>query len=489
MPAPSNQDLAILPIAGHCQNGGARLLAGFDNLPYRGEVMNGTANPDHHNQYDAIVVGAGPAGSTLAEALARASFRVALLEEHPQVGVPTHCSGLVSPRALEIAGVPPESVALGEYSQARVWGPSGGTLWLRSESVQAIAIERGRFDRALAQRAVAAGAELMLETRARHFLREGGQIAVRASTPSGERLFRAPLLVGADGASSRVARWMGPNGRHEVIPAIKADVTFTRGGTGTIEILVGSNIAPGWFGWVIPLPGGRATTGMGAIRSPRDHFPAFLDLVRQRFGDFTLDSTHCAPIPLGPARDFVGDGVLLIGAAARQTKPTTGGGVYLGIRAAQLAAQAATCALAQAPALANARVAGSGALDHRALAAYEEAWHRLEGREVAVAHRLRTLYRRLSDRDLDWIIATAAQPWAQRLISRLGDIDFPAQLLSALLRDLPRTLLPIPAFRRSSVQTCPRSSVPTFERFDTERIDEPAASLTESLMASKGPTK
>jgi flavin-dependent dehydrogenase len=136
--------------------------------------------------------------------------------------------------------------------------------------------------------------------------------------------------------------------------------------------------------------------------------------------------------------------VLLVGAAARQTKPTTGGGVYLGIRAAQLAAETATCALAQARALVQARAlaqAGSQpALSHHTLAAYEQAWHRLEGREVAVGHRLRSIYRRLSDRDLDRIVAAAAQPWAQRLISRLGDIDFPAQLLSALLRDLPRNL-------------------------------------------------
>lgn len=414
--------------------------------------MNSTTSPDCDYLYDAIVVGAGPAGSTFAEALARASFRVALLEEHDQVGVPTHCSGLVSPRALEIAGVSPEVMGLQEYRQARVWAPGGGTLWLRSDSVQAIAIERDRFDQALAQRAVDAGAELMLSTKARHFQREDGRIAVHATTSRGGRQLCAPLLVGADGANSRVARWMGAGGKHEVIPAIKADVTFTCGGTDTIEILVGSGVAPGWFGWVIPLPGRRATTGMGATHSPRAHLPAFLDLVRRRFGDFSLDSTHSAPIPLGPARDFVGDGVLLIGAAARQTKPTTGGGVYLGIRAAQIAADVAAHALAQG------RAESQHALSHRALAPYEEAWHRLEGREVAVGHRLRSVYRRLSDRDLDWIVAAAAQPWAQRLISRLGDIDFPAQLLSALLRDLPRNLrrrpwLPAPLIRTMQPQS------------------------------------
>ena len=336
--------------------------------------MKGTTSSHRSHLYDAIVVGAGPAGSTFAEALARASFRVALLEEHEQVGVPKHCSGLVSPRALEIAGVSPEVMGLQEYRQARVWAPGGGTLWLRSDSVQAIAIERDCFDQALAQRAVDAGAELMLSTRARHFQREDSRIAIQATTPRGEICLHAPLLVGADGATSRVARWMGASGKREVIPAIKADVTFTSGGTDTIEILVGSGVAPGWFGWVIPLPGRRATIGMGATGSPRVHFPAFLDIVRRRFGDLSLDSTHSAPIPLGPARDFVGDDVLLIGAAAHQTKPTTGGGVYLGIRAAQLAAYVA------AHALTRVRAGSQHALSRRALAPYEEAWQRQEGR-------------------------------------------------------------------------------------------------------------
>ena len=211
--------------------------------------MHDTAQPDRHNLYDAIVVGAGPAGSAFAEALARDSFRVALLEEHAQVGVPTHCSGLLSPRAIEIAGVCPETMALRQYRHARVWGPGGGALWLRSDSVQAIAVERDRFDQALARRAVDAGARLMLATKARRFWREDGCISVQATTPHGEVRLRAPLLVGADGAGSRVARWMGHKNKHEVIPAIKADLTFLDGGTGSIEILVGNHVAPGWFGW------------------------------------------------------------------------------------------------------------------------------------------------------------------------------------------------------------------------------------------------
>jgi digeranylgeranylglycerophospholipid reductase len=381
-------------------------------------------------EFDALVVGAGPAGSTVAEALALASLRVALLEEHAAAGVPNHCSGLVSPRTLEIAGIPEETVALRHYDRARVWGPGGGTLWLQSSSVQAIAVAREQFDQILARRAAGAGAVLMLETKAQHFERADGRVRLLARTPRGEVQFQAPLLVGADGAGSRVARWMGRAARHEVIPAVKADITFSGRGTDSVEIFVGSRVAPGWFGWLIPLPGRVARIGVGATRSPQDCFAALLDLVRARFGDFDLGEVRKAPLPLGPARDFVADGVLLVGAAARQTKPTTGGGVYLGVRAGQLAAATAIEALA------------SGDTSRRALLPYEQAWHRLEGHEIRVAHWLRQVFRRLPDRELDWILATAGEPWAQRLIAGLGDIDFPSQLLSALLRGAVRRVGP-----------------------------------------------
>jgi geranylgeranyl reductase family protein len=382
-----------------------------------------------HSDFDVIVVGAGPAGSTAAEHLAQADLQVALLEEHSRVGLPVHCSGLISPRALVLSGLSEEAVALQCYRQARIWGPDGGRLWVRSDSVQAIAVDRACFDQALAARAVAAGAKLMLETKAHYFERASGQVRVGATTPGGEVQLQAPLLVGADGAASRVAGWLGRQGRHEVVPVIKADILFEGEGTGTVEILVGRDVAPGWFGWVIPLPEGRATIGLGSTGSPRDSFRAFLDLVRRRFGPFALEGTRSSPLPLGPARDFVDDGVLLVGAAARQTKPMTGGGVYLGIRAAHLAAETAIQALSR------------GTTSRQALAPYEVAWHRLEGREVQVGHQLRQVYRRLPDRALDWIVATGAEPWAQASITRLGDIDFPGRLMGALLRGVGRRAL------------------------------------------------
>lgn len=381
-------------------------------------------------EFDVIVVGAGPAGSVAAEALARASLRVALLEEHPSVGLPNHCSGLVSPRTLELARIAEERVGLVKFSSARVWGPGGKTLWLLSNSVQAIAIDRPRFDQLLAERAAQAGANLMLGTQAYRFQQLEGGVQVEARTGENVLRLHAPLLIGADGASSRVARWMGRKWGQEIIPAVKADVAFRGCGTDFIEILVGNAIAPGWFGWIIPTQDGAARIGIGATRAPWRCFEAFLDLIRNRFGDFAVRETRQAPLPLGPARDFVADRVMLVGAAARQTKPTTGGGLYFGMRAAQLAAATAAKAVAQ------------GDCSRRTLAEYEQAWHRSEGRELMVNHWLRRGFRGLSDRGLDLIIKFFGQPWAQNWISRLGDMDYPSRLFVPLAATRRRRAMP-----------------------------------------------
>ncbi len=370
----------------------------------------------NHTAFDVIVVGAGPVGSATAEALAQASLNVALLEEHTSIGLPNHCSGLVSPRTLDLVGGIPEGIRLVQFSSARVWGPGGRTLWLHSDSVQAVAIDRPRFDQLIAERAVQAGATLMLGTRACGFerLKEGVRVDVRVE--KGIRYLYAPLLIGADGASSRVARWMGGKRAHEIVPAVKADIVFQGTGMDSIEIFVGNDVAPGWFGWIIPMPDGVARIGIGATRSPRRYFEVFLDLIRSNFGDFVVCEVRRAPLPLGPARNFVADRVMLVGAAARQTKPTTGGGLYFGIRAAHLAAATAVKAVKQ------------GDCSNKVLVEYERAWHRSEGRELAVNHWLRKGFCTLSDRGFDLIVELLGKPRAQKWISRLGDMDYPSRL-------------------------------------------------------------
>lgn len=370
--------------------------------------------------FDVIVVGAGPVGSTLAERLARASLRVALLEEHATVGLPDHCSGLVSPRTLELARVDGPAIELTRFSRARVWGPGGGTLWLESNTVQAVAIDRPAFDRLLAERAASAGAVLMLGTRAQRFARVDGQVQVEAQRERGVYRLRAPLLVGADGVNSRVARWIGSERQSEAIPVIKADVVFHGLGSDSIEVFLGNEVAPGFFGWVIPIGDGRARIGLGATKPLRSYFGAFLGLLRDRFGKFDVLVQRGGLLTLGPARDFVADQVMLVGGAACQTKPTTGGGIYFGLRAAALAAETAI------------EAARRGDFSYRVLSEYERHWRCQDGPGLMLGRWLRNLFLHLSDRHFDLIIRLLNIPCVREQIGRRGDIDFPSRLFGCL---------------------------------------------------------
>src|SRR2546425_9169607 len=115
-------------------------------------------------EYDVIVAGAGPAGSATARDTARAGLRVLLLEEHREVGRPVQCSGFVSPRTLDLAGVAPADVVLEAVRGAWVHGPAGARLRLGGGRIYAYAMDRMRFGQLLAGQAEDAGAELRTRT-------------------------------------------------------------------------------------------------------------------------------------------------------------------------------------------------------------------------------------------------------------------------------------------------------------------------------------
>jgi digeranylgeranylglycerophospholipid reductase len=374
-----------------------------------------------YTEADAVIVGAGPAGSMAAHTLAKGGARVIVLEEHEQIGSPCHCAGLVSPRTLALADVSDSDQILRSFQRARIWGPKGSVAWLESNEVQALAIDRADFDRVLAARAQEAGARMWLGMRAESFERVNGDVHVVAVNGKGRERLKAPILIGADGVRSRVARWFDADGGGETLPTMKADVRFDRVATDDIEIFVGNQIAPGWFGWIIPVGDGLARIGLGGYgRDLRRRFSVFLDLVRERFGSFKLLDQRGWLIPVRPASQIAFDHGLLVGDAARQAKPSSGGGIYMGMRAGMLAAETTLEAF------------GSGNLEYDTLCRYEETWLEQEGDELRYNHWLRSIYNRMSDDEIDQLVALCNRPWARLLIRRLGDIDFASKLFKPI---------------------------------------------------------
>ncbi len=386
---------------------------------------------------DVLVVGAGPAGSTVAERLAHAGHHVVVVEEHARVGIPVQCAGLVSQRVLSLA----ESTSMVRTAVrgATVFGPSLGSVSFKAAEPRAFVIDRAGLDVHLADRAAHAGAEIRTSTRFDRLVRtEDGRSVVQLTGPSGERVeLRARLVVGADGVSSAVARAFRLRRPVEILPAFEAEFPRSPGDVETVEVYLGRSISPGLFGWWIPDGQGGARVGVAvdADGTPaRVYFDRLLAHLARRFGTPLANPTAflVSGIPIGMIPRTYGPGVLLVGDAAAQVKPLSGGGIFTGMRCAQLAATVAHDALVR------------GDVSSTTLAAYDRAWRAELGEEFRRALYLRRVFERLNDADLDRLIAALQGSELAATIVAFGDIDFPTHVVRQLLRQSPSLVRLLP---------------------------------------------
>ncbi len=385
---------------------------------------------------DVLVVGAGPAGSTVAERLARAGLGVTVVEEHPRVGTPVQCAGLVSERVLALAGS--RAFVRCSVRGASVFGPSLRAVAFKAEEARAHVIDRGALDVHLADRAARAGADFWTATRFDGRTgADGGRTTVRLTGPDGPREVRARLVIGADGVTSGVARAFRLRRPVEILPAFEAEFPESPGDVETVEVYLGRSISPGLFGWWIPDGAGGARVGVAvdADGTPaRIYYERLLAQLARRFGRPLRNATAflASGIPIGHVPRTHGDGVLLVGDAAAQVKPLSGGGIFTGMRCAEMAAEVARSALA------------AGRTDAAALADYDRRWQAELGEEFRRALYLRRLFARLDDADLDRVVDALQGSELARTIVAFGDIDFPTHVARQLFRQSPSLLRLVP---------------------------------------------
>lgn len=387
-----------------------------------------------NERFDAVVVGAGSAGCAVSRWIAEEAFSVLLVEEHQQVGRPNHCAGLITPRTLEAADLPSDGLVQNELTGALIHSRSGRELAIRGDRVHALAIDRARFDTALAEKARESGAQLVLHTRASQFERHEDSIRVHLDNEHRQEVVDTRLLIGADGANSSVARWANLPGPEEVVYALNAQVRLGHRAQHSVEVFLSSDLAPGWFGWVIPLGDGQARLGVGttqgsATRCLRELVAAF----PSRFRDLEILDVSGGIIPLGLPEKIHADKLMVVGDAACQVKPTSGGGVYTGLLAARSCARAAVCALQEDD------------LSAESLERYHASWQKQMGEELQTGALLRKVFLRLQDDDFDRMLHLLGKQPLTRLLARYGDIDHPSRLVTQLSRALPK-LSTLPMF-------------------------------------------
>ncbi|HET9476476.1 MAG TPA: NAD(P)/FAD-dependent oxidoreductase, partial [Dehalococcoidia bacterium] len=374
---------------------------------------------------DVAVVGAGPAGSRTARDLARRGFRVLLLEEHRTVGVPSHCSGLISLRTLRESEIGEEAI-MHRVTGAFVHTQSGSEVALGGGATRAVAIDRVAWDRTLAEQAQAVGAELV-RARVVDVERLNSHVRLRTQTDGRDGAVTARLVVGADGTHSRVRRTLGMGAPREYAYNLGIEGRLKARRDDFVHVFVGRDMAPGWFGWIIPTGDGMVRAGIGSnngvkpIECYRRLTAAFPDL----FEGIEPCRMYGGTIPLEFAPRSYGDNVLLVGDAAGQVKPFSGGGIYTSLVAARHAAETAAAALE------------IGDLSARRLSVYEKRWKREIGRELVRSLRIRRFGLSLSEDEVERVVGTLRSDGLQSLAARYGDIDYPSRVLLRIARSAP----------------------------------------------------
>lgn len=347
-----------------------------------------------------LVVGAGPSGLFSAMTAASLGRNVTVLEEHEQVGVPDHCAGHISVRGLTKLGiVPPATVIQNVISKAHLYSPSGRSLTIECDEPKVYVVNRRAFDQHLAHLASMRGATITLGCRADK-LHEESNVVRGVETTQGR--VQSEIVIDAEGANPRLLRNRGLStlshrcavvGAQAEVPSI-SDVEHN-----CVEIYLGSEYAPGFFAWIIPRNDGSAKVGLGARKgNPRQLLERFLQ--RHPIASRKIKAQPSAytfhPIPLcGPQTRTYQGGLLMVGDAASQVKPTTGGGVIFGM----------TCARHAGAVAANAVEAQDTSAAF--LSAYERHWRTELSREFAVALAARKLFNHMSDRAIDRVFRAA----------------------------------------------------------------------------------
>jgi len=359
------------------------------------------------------VVGGGPVGAIAAKSAAEQGARVLLVEKGATPTYPDRCTGIVSPRCIEEAGLD-EDVVLREIRGGIIHAPNGRTVRIEAADARAVVIDRRLFNIRLLEQAQGAGAEFSPHSRA---------VGLEDGTTVIERLghtyrAKAQVVIGADGPRSHVAAWAKLPPPGQLLLGLQAMARYEPEEPDHIEIFVDQELAPGFFAWVVPAEGGIARIGLAThqVKGASAFLKRFLDRLRLK-----PLKVNAGLIPIGPRPQTVADGVMVVGDAAAQAKPTSGGGLYTGICAAKIAGQVAA-EHARAP------------QDSKGLLPYEKRWRERLDRELSLGMSLRRLFSGLNNREINFIFDVLDNKALIDVVATYGDIDYPSLILKALLQ-------------------------------------------------------
>ena len=368
-------------------------------------------------QYDIVIVGAGPAGSTFARIAAINGLSVLLLERKNRIGVPVRCGEGIIDSALRLFYEPRPSWIATTIDKFCFITPNGSSTTVKMKE-KGYVLNREVFDYDLAKFAADEGVTVVTNANVNGLLFDNNKVAgVKGICNSELFEIRSKLVIGADGVESRIGRFAGINtrlGLSNIDSGFQKTISGIDVDRDVCSFYISNELAPGGYIWIFPKGDDSANIGIGISgkahingKSAKTRLNEFLD---SKYPNHKVESISVGGIPLSqPIKQMVTDCVMLIGDAARTVNPLSGGGIILGMKSAVKAADVAI------------KILKSGKEPTKInLMDYQKRWMNSEGKQINRIYRVKTAVDKLTDKDLNNIIEKVNKlPVEKRSLARI----------------------------------------------------------------------
>ncbi len=360
--------------------------------------------------YNTIIIGAGPVGSYLANKLTRLGYKVLVLEKKQAPGQNICCTGIISKECFDLLGVA-ESIILRQSNSAKFVAPSGKYLRLRRKDEVAVITDRPALEQALINKALSIGTDYSFSTQVTGIESARERLLISANNNNREKVFEAQTAVIATGYGSDLPKNLGLGKIKHLSTGAQAEVNISE--IDEVEIYLDQQVAPGGFTWLVPTKDNKGLAGLMTRQQPEWHLNQFL-LTLQTQGKITSSEVakNYAAIPLQPLPKTYTDRILVVGEAAGQVKPITGGGIYYGILCANIAASVLHQALT------------SDNFSASNLSAYQTQWQKKLRRELTTGYWAQCLWSKLSNNHIEYLFNIARKRHVPEHISTAENFSF-----------------------------------------------------------------
>lgn len=370
--------------------------------------------------FDVVIIGGGPVGSTIAYYLSNKGLSVCIVEKKKQIGYPLQCAGILSNHIFDLNELP-DNVILNEVNGAFLH-TQNHILEISKDETVAYVIDRIDYDDYLLDNAVKNNVHVINQKAIDFDFKEG------VTYLQNNQKINSKVIIGCDGYNSVVSQKMGNaqssfNASQFLVQIDDENINAFRNSNGQCEKFVDTylleEILPGFL-WIIPVGDNLYRIGLFSRDSHKKQ-NLFLDNFLKDNFEFKIIEKYKGFIPIFDENNkLVDDRAILIGDAAAQVKPTSGGGLLVAFDACKMASEHVF------------RAVSNDNID--ILNDYQKEFNNKYLKEFNYQFKVQKTLNALSDEDLDYLFLKLKENDGESLISEFGDMDTQSVLVKEFIK-------------------------------------------------------